>query len=409
MANATGANVLGNLNGWFKEVYSKAGIENAIPEESLLTRLVPFKGGAERIGNKYHRPVRLKDEQGHTFGDGSGAPALENAIAGQTEDAYIQSNEIAARGRLGYAAMSRAVDTASFGDTTKELIVSLRRSTGKKLEVELLYGGSSIGKVASVASGNVVTLTTAEWAPFIWAGQEGMRVQFFAALTGGSQTADGYVSAVDVANRKVTFTTVTGTIGANNYIFYYGARGLEMTGLHKIASNTGSLFGIDAANYSLWAGNTHALASPYTLSYAEIQKAAMKAVAKGMTGDVTVLVSFATWAKLNSDVAALRSVDYSYDKKNTDLGTEKLTMFYMGGKMTIQASGFVKEGYAYIFKAADFSRIGSRDVSFEIPGRPGQFVLDVQDYMAVEWRCYTDQALFTTKPAHCVVISGIVN
>ena len=459
-ASSGGTSTISNYNGWFKEVYEKSGIDNAIPDEALLTKLVSFKGGAERIGNKFHRPVRLRDEQGVTFSDGTGAPQLAAAISGQTQDAYIQSNEIIARGRLSYSSMARAVDTASFGDITEQLISSLRRSAGKKLEVELLYGQASIGKIASVTntSGNLYacTIVTSEWAPYIWVGQEGMPIDYSAtapqysnALTvSGTVNSQGYLSgiygfdgsditqsgwvsgsiintagavtvySVNITNYTVTLQVTSGTApAANDYLYFGGAYGVEMVGLHNILNNTGVLFGISAAQYSLWQGNNFSVGG-VALSYATVLAGLNNAVSKGLNGDIVLLVSFNTFQSMNADVGMLkdntstvgaRQIDYSYDSKMQDIGSMGIRFFYQGGKVDVIPSGFVKQGYAYAFKKENFDRIGSRDLTFEIPGRPGNFVLDVQDYAMVEWRCYSDQSLFTTNPAHGVVFSGIVN
>lgn len=459
MTSVGGTSAINNYNGWFKETYDKAGIDNAIPDAALLTKLVPFKGGAQRIGNKFHRPVRVKDEQGVTFSDGMSTPMLTAAISGQTQDAFVQSNEIIARGRLNYVTMARATDTASFGDVTSELIDSLRRSAGKKLEVELLYGQASLGKIASVSNSGTLytcTIATSDWAPFIWQGQEGMLVDYSATapaysnalLVAGTVQGSAYLSgiygfdgsdisqsgwaggsiintagAVSVVSvNQATFTIVLNVASgtgpaANDYLFFGGAYGLEMVGLHNILANQGTLFGINGANYSVWQGNVYGVGG-VAFSYAAVLAGLNQAVSKGLDGDIELLVSFNTFQSMNADISMLkdntsaigaRIIDSSYNSKMQEIGTRAIRFFYQNGVVDVIASGYVKQGYAYAFKREDYSRIGSRDLSFEIPGRPGEFVLDVQDYAMVEWRCYTDQSLFTTNPSHGVIFTGIVN
>ena len=72
-------------------------------------------------------------------------------------------------------AASRAAQggTKAFMDATKFLVANMLRSMAKKLEIEMLYGQMGYGVVASAAGANV-TIQTAEWAPGIWAGAEGM-------------------------------------------------------------------------------------------------------------------------------------------------------------------------------------------------------------------------------------------
>lgn len=398
---ASNASTLTNWDGWFKEVYSDRGIDQAIPSDVLLTQMVKFQGGNKKLGNKFHRPVRVRDEQGTTFMDGTD-DALNAAISGQTEDAYIDSREILSRARLSYKVIGSASDAGSFGDVTADTVDSLKRSTHKKLEVSMLYGGTGIGEVASV-SGNVVTMTAATWAPFIWVGAEGMAVDVY---NGSSLVISTTVSAVDPENKAVTLADATGVLAGHDF-FYKGAKGKECTGLHSILGNTGTLFGIDAASWSVWRGNTYSVGNK-RLSYSHVASAVYMAQAKGLTGEVDCLVSLRTFQELLGDLAALRQIDQSYSR-DVQYGHEKITFFSGNGRINIRASGLIKEGFAYIFKPSDYVRIGTTETTFQMPGVPGKFVLSLEEHAAVEFRCYSDQALFTTAPSRGVLITGIDN
>lgn len=50
---AAGANTKATLNGLFYEIYSNR-IENLIPENTVLLKMVPFLSGDKALGNKYH-------------------------------------------------------------------------------------------------------------------------------------------------------------------------------------------------------------------------------------------------------------------------------------------------------------------------------------------------------------------
>ncbi len=65
--------------------------------------------------------------------------------------------------------------------------------------------------------------------------------------------------------------------------------------------------------------------------------------------------------------------------------------------------------YAYVLAIDDWSRIGSTDVTFKRPGKGDEFFRDLENSAGYELRAYSDQAAFCAKPAHNVVIYGIVN
>ena len=52
----------------------------------------------------------------------------------------------------------------------------------------------------------------------------------------------------------------------------------------------------------------------------------------------------------------------------------------------------------------EFQRVGSRDISFDLPGFEGEFIFALEGKHAYEMRAYTDQALLCTSPAKQVKI-----
>jgi hypothetical protein len=70
------------------------------------------------------------------------------------------------------------------------------------------------------------------------------------------------------------------------------------------------------------------------------------------------------------------------------------------------ASTFVKEGYAYLICEKDLKRIGSTEVTFKRPD--GEEYLELlEGKHGMEMRAYTDQALFTARPASICVLQNI--
>lgn len=396
------------LNGLFKEAYADK-LENLIPEGLKLTKLIDFLPKEKQPGNLYHQPVILGHEHGVTFASSDDDAFNLNApVAGQIKDAQVRGNPVVLRSVLGYTAASRAAQggAKAFMDATKFLVANMLRSISKKLEIELFYGQMGYGTVASVAA-NVVTITTAEWAPGIWSGAEQMPIEF-RDTTGATVRGSATVTSVDLDNRTITVDLAPAGLVSTDVIWHKGAFGNEFAGVHKIITNTGTLFNISATSYSLWKGNSYS-ASSASLSLAKIERAISKAVAKGLDSDVTVMVNPRTWADLLAEQTALRMFDQSYSSSQLESGTKTIKFFGQNGMVSIDPSIYVKEGYAYILDLKEFSRIGSTDVTFKRPGMEGNFFRELENSAGVELRAFSDMALFCAAPGRQVVITAITN
>lgn len=334
------------------------------------------------------------------------AVALMPAVAGQIENAAVQGNMLVLRSVMGYKSAAASIGSAqAFEQATKFLVGNMLRSVTKKLEIEMFYGqvGYAVVALPSTVT-NSFAIPDAEWAPGIWAGSEKMPLEI--------RSADGSVSRGTCSVTRVDFTTKTiyvdtlpGTVIGTDVVYHKGAYGKEFAGIHKIISNTGSLFGIDASQYSLFRGNTYNSAG--ALSFAKIQEAIAKAVEKGLDNDVTVMVNPFTWSDLLTDQAALRMYDSSYSSSKVENGARDLEFHSQNGSVKIVPSIYVKQGYAYVLSLEDMVRIGSSDVTFKRPGKEGEFFLDLPEMTAYELRLFCDQALFCSAPAKNVLISGI--
>lgn len=280
------------------------------------------------------------------------------------------------------------------------------RSITKKLEIELMYGQIGYATVSSVAA-NVITVTTAEWAPGIWAGAENMPIEI-RDTTGATVRGSATVTAVDLTARTVTVDMMPAGATGTDVIWHKGAYGNEFAGVHKILTNSGTLFNISATTYSLWAGNSYSAGSA-SLSLAKIERAIAKAVAKGLDSDVTVIVNPNGWADLLVEQAALRRYDASYKTNETEVGTKSIKFFGQNGMVSIEPSIYCKESYAYILDMKCFARIGSNDVTFKRPGMEGNFFRELENSAGVELRAFSDQALFCDAPGRNVVVTAIVN
>lgn len=400
-----------SLNANFKETYAEK-IQNLIPDGLKLYKAIKFMSKEKQPGNLYHQPVILGLEHGVTFASSDDDAFNLNApIAGQIKDAQVRGNPLVLRSVLGYMAAQRASQggAQSFENSTKFLVANMLRSITKKLEIEILYGQVGYGIVSSTAT-TVLTLTTASWAPGVWSGGEGMPIEI-RDTTGATTRGEATVSSVDLDARTVTLNAMPAGVVATDVIWHKGAYGNEFAGIHKILTNTGSLFNISAATYSLWKGNTQSAGST-TLSLATVEKAVSKGVAKGLDEDVEVYVSIYAWNDLLTEQTAKRSFDQSYSSAQVENGAKSIKFYGMNGMITVIPTIYVKEGFAYVLCMSDWMKIGSTDVTFKRPAGTGgedSYFRDLENSAGFELRCLADVALFCSRPGAGTLINNIVN
>lgn len=403
-------NSVGNLNGLFKESYADK-LENLIPDGVKILNKIAFMSKDKQPGNFYHQPVILGLEHGVTFAaSDDDAFNLNVPVSGQIKDAQVRGNPLILRSLLGYAAASRAAQGGqkAFMDATKFLVANMLRSMAKKLEIEMLYGQVGYGAVDSVA-GTVITITTAEWAPGIWAGAENMPIEIRTVSPFTTSRGTSTVKSVSLVDRTITLeAAIPGVIGGD-VIFHKGAYGNEFPGIHKILTQTtGTLFNIDVSTYNLFQGNSYSAGSG-ALSFTKLNLAVSRAVEKGLDGKVLALCNPRGWANMLSDQAALRKYDDSYSPAKAENGMKSILFHSQNGEIEIEPSIYCKEGYAYVLHLDDWMRVGSTDMTFKRPGQGDEFFRDLENAAAYELRLYTDQAPFCQGPGRNVVVTGIVN
>lgn len=414
-----GENTVTTMNGLFKTVYADK-INDLIPDYAVLQKRIDFVSAEKETGSYYAQPVVLAHEAGFTYNGTTGSVvALNAALNGTMKEAQVYGSELVLRSQLAYTALSRAATAGarSFKRASSFKVEDMNNAARKRLEIAMLYGQNSVGIVSSTSDTGTgtatITLTDATWAGGIWAGSEGAKIRASSSLSAALRGADMAITAVNSDTKTLTVTcndTVSTDVQAGDYLFFAGSNAgsgtyNEMAGLAKIISNTGSLFGIDAATYSLWKGTT--ISSVGQISFAKLQDAVGRAANKGLMEKVLVLVSPKAWSVLNADQAALRMFDSSYSGKKSENGAQALTFHGLTGPMEIVAHPLVKDGDAFVLPEDSLMRVGSTDLSFGIPGFDEQFFRLVDGYNAVELQCYCDQAIFIERPAHAVMLTGI--
>jgi hypothetical protein len=401
-------------------------IVKLIPDSSKIQKIVPFVPRDKETGNKYHSPVILSNEHGIAYAafDGGAFP-LSKSVSMTMKDAQITGSQMCLRSSLSYDAAARASNSKkAFVKGTDLLVENMVDSMSKRLEVAMIYGASPTG-LATVTCGTsdgttvIATVSAASFAYGIWAGMENAEVVLKVSSTIYGPYA---ISAINFDNRTLSLILGTSLTSAQAgavsgalssiasqtaTVYFSGAPSNEMAGLDAIISNTGSLFNIDAAVYSLWRGNSVTVSGQ--LSLGKILSGVSKAVQKGLNEKVVCVVNPDTWANLATDLAALRKFDSSYDSKEGDNGFESLKYYGQNGEIEILPHSCVKAGDCFIFPPKRAKRIGAQEISFKTPGREDEIFLHLGDSAGFELRSYTDQALFIETPARTVKISGFTN
>lgn len=406
-----GENTVASLNGLFKVVYADKLLD-LVPDYAVLQKRVTFTQDDKSMGSYYAQPINLTQEGGFTYnGSSGGVVSLAAPVNGTMNEAQVKGSELILRAQLSYLALTRSTTSQkAFKKATAWKVLDMNNSMRKRLEIAMLYGQQGVGTVSSVTAG-VITITPATWAGGIWAGTEGQVIEAWSGLTGSDTQHNGDLSitSVDADNKTVTVQNASNLVVAGDILFFKGSRTSgafnEMAGLKKIITNAGTLFNISAASYSLWKGSTYAVSAQ--LSHAAIQKALAKAVNKGLMEKVSVLISPNSWSTLNTDQAALRVYDRSFDSKKGENGFQSLSFYSTNGVVEIISHPMVKDGDGFVVPEDSLRRLGSTDVTFQIPGSTDEFFLPVSGYNAVEMQCMTDQAIFLERPAHTVYLSSI--
>lgn len=340
-------------------------------------------------------------------------------------------------------------------------------ATLKKVESLILHGGEGLGQVegAAVQVSNVVattyesvsgfaidvSLSPGSWAEALWLAFEGHTFDVFAntagvpsgsklntaantLLTGVSQNglvliAINPATALTggtVSGRVLRFWHSSGTAGVpgtgviggwtpsataasndQHFVFESAGPGVEWTGLGLIAQNTGTLFNIAGADYSMYQGNL--IPSVGNLRLAGLVRGLSRSINKGAQGKrIRAITPTELFAQFANDESTLRRyASTTGDAKN---GFESIEMYLPHGAiLEIVGHGLQKNGRVLAYVPEDTSRIGSDDLRMVTPdGRGGEAVtLHVQNSPAGEVRQFGQFAPFPATPAHMTLFTGV--
>ena len=396
-------NDFNSMNSIYKEAYADK-VKDLIPEGVKLLNKINFMAADKQPGNLYHQPCTLGLEHGFTYGGSGGAAfSLRNGVSSSHEDAQIKGHEMILRSYLSVGAVSRSKGKNAFIQASKLIVENMLKSFARRLEVQLVYGQAEggIGVVESI-NVNTIKIEDHEWAAGIWSGSEKMPIEIRSSA--GVLRGEANVQSNSLSSKEVTVDALPAGVVATDVIYYAGAYGKEFAGIHKIITNTSTLFNIDASQFSLWQGNTVEVGTDFAgseavLSFAKVEESIAVAMEKGLAEeDVIVLCNPKSWNNLLTEQTAKRQYDSSYSGEKMENGAKTIKFYGQNGMIEIHSSIYCKEGYAYVLSMDCFSRIGSSDITLDQPGFEGKFLKLLENANAYEMRAYTDQALFCSRP-----------
>lgn len=418
---------IATLDGVFYQVYAKK-IQDLMTDYSAVQDAVTFVSREQQNGGFYNQPVTLLPEASATYFTGSSDSMydLNTPKGSTTQNAQVMGSQITVPSNISYAQMAKADSSAkAFVNATAYSVTNNMNIHKKRLEISFLYGQSGLATTSAVngdsATQATVTITLASWASGIWSGMEGIEYNFYNNVTLVSSGADANFTLSAVSDGVTKTITVTGTATGITAlvaltatpltVYFKGAFGNECAGINKILTNTGSLFGIDAAVYSLWKSNIYTASG--TLGYSKVNAAISTAVGRGgLMEDVAVWLNPNTFVDLTNELAALRKYDESYKEKGV-IGNKWVQYFAQSGMVTIKPYALIKNGDAFVLPEKRLLRLGATDLTFERQGATngytGKYFLDEPTKNGVQLRSYSHQAIFLDSPAKAVKITGFTN
>lgn len=421
------------LNEYAHTLYTKLK-EAAFPNETPLIEEFSFdKQNAQ--GGDYTQHIVVAEEAGFVHGaSGDGALSAPTAIALETVKATVNGYQVGIVSTIDYESAERASNSRkAYADIAGKKQASGFNAIRKRVEDELTWGQSGLGKIASSANVNATTTTLtiklSEFAPWLWAGKKNYAVVAYNGTTRvgtGAFTiarsdvsratrtlrvtgAEADITALDAAVAGAADTldlywsgTVTGSAGT------FAAK--SMVGIMKAATTTsGTLFGVDLDANTDAKPNTYAAGG--AMSFAKSLEAAELLIGRGVVEALRMDVNPRTWNNMMTDQAAL--VRFGGKQKKLENGSDALEFYTQGVSLEIGGNGRMKEGYALIRPKSGLKRIGARDISMVTPGTAGQTKGDIWYHdpsrFGYSWRIWTHQAFFAEELHKLLSVTGIVN
>lgn len=394
------ANTPTTLASRLKQRYNKE-VSDIVPQCADLQRRLEFRQDLES-GASTEFDIQLSHEAG--FSVGTGAVSLGGAITQTAARASVTGTSLILQTQVSYDVISRANKSekgfARFGDGKFLNMVSAFRNREEWLAIN---GRQGCGIITSNTAGALL-LTEGSFCPAFWAGQIGAIFEAWTSVTGGSQhNGDLTVSAVNVATRTVTVTGTSAAVVAADILIPKGQHIAGRIGLMDVAYNTGSLYGISAATYPLWAANQYDVGTS-ALTLGKILVASGYSANKGCSGENLVCyVPPLAFQGLVADESSL--IRYGAGKKKAESGFESIQVMGAAGMIEIIPHLYMKQGEAVLW-APNYSYIlGSIEATSQL-AKDGDILFDLESVAAKEMRMFSDTCgFFTERPGYVTYLT----
>jgi YHS domain-containing protein len=387
-----------------KIVYKDKDI-NLLPSSAIIQKLFPLSG--DKPGRSINMPVMVKASQGATYTN-NGVASYEDDIAAVFQEASVVPYEIVMHDYLSLNDASAMAESASaYRKGSAQIFKQLLESHAFRAEMALYYGSSVKGIMAvSSVSGQVITITDASWSPSVARRLVGAKIEVFDE-SAAQQDSTLTVASVQLSAKTITVTGTCSSVTSTGRIFFKGARVKDGVGIDKIAINTGSMQGIDAATYPDWAGQAYAVGS-VQLSRQKVLAAASLGYGAGYEGDYYLFCSIEAAQYLADNEAALtRHKGSDAEKVN---GASEIRWLGVGGDIIVTPHPYCKNGEAHLVPKDSFEIIGNAKPGFSIPGSdPAELFILSETKTAFKLQTYSKMTGFSTNPNHFVKLTGIVN
>lgn len=420
MANS--GETLTNAAGLVKQVYDDEVNKKVIPVSGILQKEVEFVPQDQHEGAQWNQPVLLQLPSGFTYG--AGLANYQTIVPSQVQYAFLTGSNINLQDGVANDLIARTISNKnSFMTAAKYTLMALEKGMKRQLETDILYGQKGLGQtsviVATSATTSTVTITSSEWASAIWSGFEGANMNFYNAgtLVG---TGPYTLTSVNIPNQTLLFTSTSGdatTLQALNGtvldIFMSNSFGNQMLGVHGITGalpgTPATLFGLSTTAFSVWNGNQFPVGG-VAISLGKLEDGVGLAAARGAEDeDISTLINPVNYTNLVVEASSARRYDSSFKQGKLDNGARALEYYGPTGLIQLVSHPFVKQGYAYGLPLERCKRIGSVDVTFDLPGFAGPALyVPSSTFTGVLVTEFTSQAFYLEAPSHSIQWSGIV-
>ncbi len=404
-------------------------VQNAVIKTNVLRNKIKFDSNS-KTGLDYTGAIMLRRPQGFTFAGGvrRNTPfALNGAIAGTTKQITVTPFETILEEDIAYGfASSLQGEESAFNPELALIFESMVESHDQMYELNLLYGGSSLG-VANTNTGStpnaIHQISKASWSPHIWGPLEGALLDAYSDATLATKVTlagPATLTSVDCDLRTlgVTYASAadytaanTAATGTGLWFTLNGAVGNIGLGVQPliVASAAGSaVFGITTSNYAYMRASSATISG--ALTFAKIAAAATLPATKGGMGDLDVLLNVYAWTDVMNDQAALRQ--YIGENGGTfENGADELVYHGPnGGKLVVQCDPMLKATEGLILGFEDWRSVGSTLPTFNIPGAGGdKFLRQLERNAGFGIRRYSQTGTYCRRLARQCLLTGIVN